>query len=698
MTKKTLKKTVEEFILGRDADFRFQDIADALSAEAGGFSEKTLLDILETNGLVFSRDFNAFKPRHLFFRNARFIISPTEEEIRGRLLIPGHRFIPFCSCLTHPWKCTLLASSAEGEARVPQKTVRKSISSLLVYYTLFGQENLPMLLIQDQPENEDALNPSREEFESACFDVTAFDFTTLFRQWNFSYGDGILLEVRDWIHGIFTVEHLPKKRRRELMESSGEWIAKLEKGFLKTFDDLGLEFPLEEQVAYAYYYAGPQILKTPPLHLGGFIDSSPRVNIVPIGMETRLWYETRIDAALLGANPEAPTGATGSLDAIFEDLNVSLTEAELEAYMRDELFRRKENPDAVLERIFESRAISFFSDGQMNDFSRYFKKLWNRVKKNYNYFADQFAGKARGRILELLDRHYAWLRSLESYEAAEKDLPIQEVASLSQSVEFLVENLALLNKKSPGHEKEIRESIELLPQMEELLDDLHEEISIRLEELPQEPEEKRPALYLVKPDTPGEKKDDGEKTGSVYVLRVNLLYIAPQIWRSFQVPGSFSLEELHQVIQDVMGWESYHVHSFLVDGKHYGPRMEESFGFGFEQEDEANYTLDNLALKEKQKIQYTYDFGDSWLHQIAVTKVLPAAACSGEELSHPRCLGGRRACPPEDCGGVSGYDEIIEALKAPNRKKNRELLDWLGDYDPEAFDIDAVNKILRKNI
>jgi hypothetical protein len=700
MTRKTqLKKKVEDFILSQKADFRFSDIAEdpAVSA-ASGFSEKALLDILETNGLVFSKDFNTFKPRHLFFQNARFIISPTEEETKNRLLIPGHRFIPFCSSLTQPWKCGLLSSSPEAKAgQVPKKIIQRNISSLFVYYTLFGQENLSYTLIQDQSENEKVFEDESFNAEHAAVTITAFDFTSLFREWNFSFGDGLLLEVKDWMHGIYTVEHLPRKRRRELMKTSAEWIAKLEKGFLKAFDDLGLAFSLEEQIAYAYYYAGSPVLKAPPLHLGGFLDSSSRVNFVTVGIETRLWRETRVDVADLNYHAQpAPAGASGSLDAIFEDLGVALTETEVEAYMRDELFRRKDNPDAVLERILADRSIPFFSEDQMNDFGRYCKKLWNRVKRNYNYFADQLPGKARNRILLLLDNHYAWMRNLEIHEIRDSDIPLQEITALSQAVEFLVENLDLLNQKSAGREEEIKKSIDLLPQIEQFVDDLHQEITDKLEELPQResgvsPEKRRQGLHLVKPDTSGgADANAGSPSGSLYILRITLLDIKPPIWRDFQIPGQLSLAELHTVIQDVMGWEDYHMHSFQAGGKLYGPAPEEAFGLGLDQSDEEDVTIEDLGLREKQTFQYTYDFGDNWLHQITVLKIIPEAGDSSI-----LCLDGKRACPPEDCGGVPGYEDVLEALQSSNKKKNRELLDWLGDYDPEAFDIDAVNEILK---
>jgi hypothetical protein len=304
----------------------------------------------------------------------------------------------------------------------------------------------------------------------------------------------------------------------------------------------------------------------------------------------------------------------------------------------------------------------------------------------------------RARILSLFDRHYEWMRTLETYAFDEHDLPIQEVGSLTQAIEFLTETLDLLNQKSVGREEEIKESLELLPQVEELIEELHAEITDNLEELPGQPELKRQGLYLVKDKNASAARERAAGSGAefIYVFRISLLYITPQIWRSFQVPGSYSLADLHEVIQDVMGWDAYHAHSFQIGGNLYGPVEEDSAWFESEQFEEAEVVLDQLGLKEKQKFQYTYDFGDSWLHQLTVTKILPASGASEEDLRSPRCLGGKRACPPEDCGGESGYADILEALEDPNRKKHRELLDWLGPYDPEAFDMDAVNEILRK--
>ncbi|MDR2634244.1 MAG: plasmid pRiA4b ORF-3 family protein [Treponema sp.] len=181
---------------------------------------------------------------------------------------------------------------------------------------------------------------------------------------------------------------------------------------------------------------------------------------------------------------------------------------------------------------------------------------------------------------------------------------------------------------------------------------------------------------------------------SLFVLRVSLEDISPQIWRRVQVPGSFSLGDLHRVIQDGMGWDDDHLHAFTLHTMRYGPvaLMED-----LDMNDEDEYTLDDLGLREKQRFQYTYDFGDTWQHKILVSKIIPAAGCSAIDTQYALCLSGKRACPPEDSGGPYGYEELLETLKASAGHKQQlpEWLAWLRDFDPDYFSLDEVNSLLR---
>jgi hypothetical protein len=172
-----------------------------------------------------------------------------------------------------------------------------------------------------------------------------------------------------------------------------------------------------------------------------------------------------------------------------------------------------------------------------------------------------------------------------------------------------------------------------------------------------------------------------------FQLKITLKDVAAPIWRRVLVPSELTLLDLHHVIQIVMGWEDYHLHDFTIGRKRYAVPDREDFDDPI---DERETRLQNV-LRVRQKFTYQYDFGDGWDHSIAVEKALDDPAI-GDII----CVGGARACPPEDSGGPWGYEEKLNALAAPNDPNTRELRDWMGaDFDPAFFDCDAVNEELQ---
>jgi hypothetical protein len=180
-----------------------------------------------------------------------------------------------------------------------------------------------------------------------------------------------------------------------------------------------------------------------------------------------------------------------------------------------------------------------------------------------------------------------------------------------------------------------------------------------------------------------------KQTGDhVYQLKISLKGARPPIWRRVQVAGDITLGQLHQIIQASMGWYDSHLHLFQVGRMEYGqPAPEDDFDI----DDEDSITLNQVTRREKFKFAYTYDFGDSWDHEILVEKILPA----DPETRYPVCIKGKRACPPEDCGGVWGYAEFLEAIQDPEHSEHDSMLEWVGDdFDPEYFDLEEVNQAL----
>jgi hypothetical protein len=169
-----------------------------------------------------------------------------------------------------------------------------------------------------------------------------------------------------------------------------------------------------------------------------------------------------------------------------------------------------------------------------------------------------------------------------------------------------------------------------------------------------------------------------QATGAVYQLKITLRHISPPIWRRIQVPDC-SLDDLHDVIQSAMGWDNYHLYSFSVDGQLYSePDRAREMGMA----NASRAKLSRLILRPKRKFRYTYDFGDNWEHDILVEKILPRQ----EGAPYPIVLEGKRACPPEDVGGPWGYTEYLEAIRDPNHERHNEMLEWGGEFDPEAYD------------
>ncbi|HSX80706.1 MAG TPA: plasmid pRiA4b ORF-3 family protein [Candidatus Saccharimonadia bacterium] len=177
---------------------------------------------------------------------------------------------------------------------------------------------------------------------------------------------------------------------------------------------------------------------------------------------------------------------------------------------------------------------------------------------------------------------------------------------------------------------------------------------------------------------------------SVYQLKVTLRDSKPPIWRRIQVTSDIRLSTLHRVLQGVMGWEDAHLHQFMAHGIYYGTPHPD---FGFEVQNEQQVSLQQVMSRAKDKLIYEYDFGDSWKHELLVEKILPLA----EGKRYPVCLTGKRACPPEDCGGIWGYASLLEAIRDPEHPEHEERVEWVGsEFDPDIFDLDEINRELQR--
>lgn len=169
-------------------------------------------------------------------------------------------------------------------------------------------------------------------------------------------------------------------------------------------------------------------------------------------------------------------------------------------------------------------------------------------------------------------------------------------------------------------------------------------------------------------------------------LRITLRDIEPEVWRQVLVPDDFSLDEFHRVLQESFGWMDYHLYSFRLDGVEYEAPDEEAEG-----RDATQTTLASLALQAESALEYTYDFGDDWVHDIRLVAVHPR----NPDVSYPRCVDGGRAGPPEDAGGPLGYADLLRSLADPTDPEFLASRTWVGaHFHPDTFDLRATNRIL----
>ncbi|MDB6170277.1 MAG: hypothetical protein JWM88_3141 [Verrucomicrobia bacterium] len=176
----------------------------------------------------------------------------------------------------------------------------------------------------------------------------------------------------------------------------------------------------------------------------------------------------------------------------------------------------------------------------------------------------------------------------------------------------------------------------------------------------------------------------------VFSLRLSVVGCQPRIWRRLLVRESMWLSRLHDSIQVAFDWFDYQTHAFNLEELRFGNPMKRDEAMI---EDDRDVGLADLDLEHRNQFVYEYHFGEGWQIEIKIEKVLLIE----KGTSYPVCLAGERAGPPEDCGGLEAFHDMLACIKEPETDLGREWLEWLGpDYDPNACDVAKINKGLKK--
>lgn len=181
------------------------------------------------------------------------------------------------------------------------------------------------------------------------------------------------------------------------------------------------------------------------------------------------------------------------------------------------------------------------------------------------------------------------------------------------------------------------------------------------------------------------KKSTIRKFPKVYEIKISLLNTEPLVWRKILAHEFVELQDLHMLIQMSMGWEANHMYSFDINGKSYTDAIS---SLEMKSHNSEGVELSKV-LGTSKTFKYTYDFGDNWVHSIEIANELE----HDPRMQYPICIAGENACPPEDCGGPYGFQELKSTLAGKDSKNKDELLTWLGGfYNPSTFDPNFVNK------
>jgi len=187
--------------------------------------------------------------------------------------------------------------------------------------------------------------------------------------------------------------------------------------------------------------------------------------------------------------------------------------------------------------------------------------------------------------------------------------------------------------------------------------------------------------------------ENGKKPVPFYQLKISLTFSDPLIWRRLLIPGETTLAQLHCILQKCMGWDDIHSHRFLVGKVFYAHSEHGDIWEKTGERDESAYRLVQLEEDMKWCFTYIYDFGDAWEHEIELEEIIPR----DRDLNFPQLLAGERACPPENVGGIPGYEEFLAIINDPGHENHKKMAKWYGadHFDSDFFDMIEINRTLQ---
>lgn len=632
-------------------------------------------------------------PKSYFLKDVPVRVQPTDFEIENNILIPGHRTMPF---LNSNMPCD------EIELIYKKRSIgsyEKKISSneACIYFSLLDIMDIPVddpELLYDPQDNKD-------------IEVTVYDMSDIYKENNFKRGDTFIFKPVNLNEGIFEIvcdSTENQLRTRDKIQKADDIfynalceVVKLKKENAN----------IEKQLLHVYYKIHESIKDVPPTAFGPMLAAWEEITFSILSYGTKILHfkndiideeDSLPDLTEPFERYDEEDYDLETIDGILKYIGNGNSEIVVRALLLQQIVLGKRDYEPAIEYLFHDMDSVFFPEELEERFVKLVSELYDSLLADFGDKTPSLSVQAaRKKILSLNLKITEYLRKLDKLETSLEDIPKKEFHDLGNITGMLDDVLIILENiqhEGEEHDEELEGVNKGLKHIETELPAYISAVDAKIKE----------NINRKKHGRGDEDEKDNiivfqskQEFRNVYQLKITLKGIKPPVWRRILVPENYTFYDLHFAIQSAMGWYHCHLHEFIFNRDKY-----DQFSIGDPENDEFGYSeiIDERAVRlfeyltdEKQRFDYIYDFGDDWEHAVVVEKILPR----DQNAEYPVCFAGKRACPPEDCGGVWGYEELLEVISDPGHEEYDEMIEWLGgEFDPEEFDPDAVRWLDKK--
>ena len=412
---------IEQYIAGAPATFKLKDAIAALTHDikfARGEKQRAegdITSILVDDPLVFCNlDTGDCALRQEFFRSSQFLITPSAWEIGEGILLPGHRFAPFCYTEIFPSEITLF----DDHAALITRDVTMRIEEAADYCSLLGAESMYDFLVAEHQQNAARLRNGARNGEAPVI-LSAFDCSAYYRKNAIKPGDAVLVTIEDWHAGVFKFSGvIPAEQRKS--DAVLDWMRQLDEALAVVIEKYDFYLQIPEQFARALFLDGHSVLKQPQLSLDEYAQRSDRVEIGYMSGDTALVLKDELPEenyeAELPDEVMVSQGQINSLEEILKQAGCLLKMPEIEAFMLDQFHRQITDFETFYQRCLGTERLNFADEAQEAYFMNYLEDWWENRQSTYDRFGDEIKAPIRAHVLELVQDRRDWLRSVYDLE------------------------------------------------------------------------------------------------------------------------------------------------------------------------------------------------------------------------------------------------------------------------------------------